>query len=299
MKNLKTVAYLYSKAFEYVAREGTFDRHVAPYDSIVISGGGQHDANRFLSLKQRDFMERKIYRYLDWWGASYWKKELSTIPRWINGPGDWGTKEGWKTASSPYLYRLDGFHVLRMIKAMFKIANKYPNQAGLFLDDFNHDKGYWRVPADIRRVAWPKSIDGGWDWVHKMQRQTEYFTRAILAARGQKLVVNGEGRSQAGPRLWESVGKWINTAELLAGAMPGDHVLVKGIAPDRESWITTTRPEGGYPIGTSFQQVFRDVAEICQMKDLHLGLCLEDNPHTGGSSATTHIYSDPNTWMKI
>ena len=187
-----------------------------------------------------------------------------------------------------------------MVYAMFAIANEYPDQAGLFLDDFSsaYEHRHWRLSEfpEIEEIAWPLKAPGRWE--RTLQNETEHNARALLGLRSQKLIVNGSSRL-SGPRLWESVGRWISLKELAAGAVAGDHVLVKGIAPDRESWISTVRPESGYPPGTSFKDVFSDVYNVCKKLDLVLGLSLEDNPTEGGSSLCTHKFSDPREWETI
>jgi hypothetical protein len=298
---METVQFMYSKSFRNSARDGKLDEHVAKHDHIVISGGGHADLVETCSEKFRAKIEPKLYRYLDWWGSSYYKRSESGFPRWVDGPGDdkFGPCPEYKTERSPYLYRIDQHHPLRIVYAIWDIIHEFPHQAGLFLDDFegHYSKAYWRVPAYMREKCWPLYAPG--DWSRPLLDETEGFSRALMGLRSQALIVNGSGRSHNGPRLWESVGKWISIAEVMNGARKGDFLLVKGIDTDRKGWITTTRPEGGYPPNTSFKQVFHDAYKVAAAKGLILGLCLENNPIEGGSSCCTHAHSDPDKWANI
>jgi len=296
---MQTVQYMYSKSFRKAAAEGTLESDVAAHDHVVVTGDGQADMAASCPRAFCHDLEARIYRYIDWYGASYFDRASSGVPRWADGPGDYGFPP-LKTPRSPYLYRIDQFHELRLAHTVWDIMAQYPDQAGVFLDDFSELRShrYWRVHEypELEAIAWPLAAPG--DWPVALQQSCERVLRSLMTLRSQALVVNGDSRC-AGPRLWESVGKWVGLEEIAKGCQPGDHMLVKGVGTDRRSWLTASRPEGGYMPGTSFEDIFRDCYALAREKDLVIGLSLEDNPDEGGSSLCTHAFSDPGVWSKL
>lgn len=294
----QSVCLLYSGAAESALdRNQTGD--VASNDLVIVEGSAPSVIDRLWPLHRRAAILAKTVLYFDWWGCAY-DKRPGPMTLW-HQPGPRDLTPGlnaFKAQAWPYL--MDDDHMERLLGQVLTAADSHPDAAGIFLDDFQ-DVAYWDLTDAQRDLVW-----GGRHSSHPLFRAkmvyAERILRFLLNRIDMGLWVNGNYR-QAGARMWESLGEWVSPSDLEAGARPGDMVLVKGIASDRESWLSTrTEAEhfGGYPGGTSFRQVFLDLLELAERKSLTVGLCLGEYPLVGGGSkATVHRYTNPNTWGAI
>jgi hypothetical protein len=290
---VRNICFLYGNSPYWAVQNGQVE-DLIPYDQFVFTAGGSHSVDRDIDPKLGKEFHKKSYKYIDWWGDSIYKVIDSSSPRFHAAPGDLGMPE-LKSIKSPYLFVIDKFHNQRFLQMVWDMANKLEG-CGLFLDDWSPNKNYWQLPYYVRTTAWP--LYGPGDWAQPMLEECEHMCRAFGALRGKEMMVNGRGR-RYGARLWESVGKWISPEELAEGAQPNDSVLVKGLASNGTDWVKTVRPEGGHPIGTSLEVIFREVLEIARQTDLKVGLCYEERPDFGGSQCSPHAFTNPKTWAQF
>ena len=292
---MKPILFAYNGCASRCAEAGELDALLA-YPEVVAGGGGYADLRQHLRPHQLEELEPKLYRYIDFWGASYPHQAGAGVHRWCPGPQDVYPGVEVRSSQGPYPYVQDRHQWRRWLGWAWSIISAYPKQRGLFFDDWTGNVNWWRLtPEEVARV-WPEWQAG--DWMQEVLEEVEQYARALAGLRGQQIIVNGRAR-RSGPRLWESLGKWCSLAELQAVALPGDVVLVKGIKADGVSWATTYRPEGGYPAGTSFKQVFSEAYQVAQLEGLRLALCYEDRPEAGGSTLSWHSYSNPARWAEL
>lgn len=262
-------------------------------DVIVATCHGYDEARRHReAVTLLEQLEPKLYRYVDVYGAGYYKASEAGVPTWFPGAADLYPVKRYDAKAHPY-HRGRIFEQL-WFKAIDQLLRDYPDQAGIFVDDFQGSIAYWGLTAQAHAELEIGNVDA------ELQRlkRIEIATRARASMRHQHVIVNGAGATQ-GARLWESVGRWITLAELTAGAGRGDLVLVKGLEPDGSSWARTEIAEhGGYPNGTSFRTVFKDVLELAATRGLIVGLCYQTAP-PGQSQCSRHAYTNPSTWSSI
>lgn len=285
---MKTAFFAYSHAL----REPD-DISAALKNDYIVATAGEHRHLGMAGNTWRLLVEPKLLRYMDVWGASYYK-QVDSPGAWFPGPGDRRTPRFDEGAAFPY--KRDEFYLGSMWRDCADLMAGHPEQAGIFADDFRPEVDYWDLSQATRaacRFEHPERE------AYRL-RQLETAVRAQAAIEGQIVVVNGTGhpKQTEGPRLHESIGKWSRLDSPLI--RKGDWLLVKGI--DNEGGWAVTDPareqSGGYPGGTSFLDVFRDVLDFAEQKDLVVALCCAKKDE-GKSQCRAHPYMDPKTWESL
>lgn len=289
------------------AYAGAVERNLADavlaYDLHWLGADGRASLARAFVPAEAFAVEKKSLLYFDRWGTPYYS--LSELPHagWQPGPGDltpWLPRT--RSPKGPYPYRIDKFWRLTFPGLLFNAASSPENAhvLGFALDDWTGDVDWWNLSPAERRVYWPDWKPGG-DWNQAQLEEEESYARALCALRGKIAMVNGRGR-RLGSRLFESFGVW-ESPETVKLARPGDGIIVRGILGDRKSWGATTAPKevGGFPVGTSFRDVFRIALKLAIEKDLYLGLGMLERPldNPSGSAYGVHEYLDPRKWEAI
>ena len=220
--------------------------------------------------------------------------------RWFPGPQDIYPAIKVQSRQGYYPYVQNSQQLHRWIGWAQSLAESYPLQAGIFVDNWRGHVNYWDLTDWQKRRVWPDWEPG--DWMQRNLERAEAYLLAILSRYGQEVMLNGDSRRR-GPRLFESLGKWISMADVRASARPGDTVLVKGVIQGpvglSDTWGTTYSPYGGYPPGTSFRDVFNELLGIAEERDLGVALGYQMSPPRGGSKLGWHSFSDPATWDSL
>lgn len=277
---------------------------VRRFDLWWLTARALHSLRRWYDEQTQAIVEGRSYLYFNRWGCAYYSIADLSYPAWQPGPGDvYGDFPRIRSERGPYPYRIDSFWSETLARMIFNVASSaaYRHFEGIALDDWQGDVNYWNLSPDERAVCWPTAPPlPPRDWDAASLRIEENYIRALAALRGKRVLVNGRARL-LGPRLFESFGEWESPESVLGSIRSGDAIVVRGIRADRESWGSTTKPAeiSGFPIGTSFRDVFRKACAIAAEKDAYLGLALCETPPEGGSVYNYHKFFDPLTWEAI
>lgn len=252
-------------------------------------------------------VEERAFLYFDRWGAPYFSIAELPYPAWAPGPGDlYSSVPRIRSERGPYPYRVDEFFSERFARAVFNVAGSpiYAHVKGIGVDDFTGDVNWWNLSDEEARIVWPtapRPLVRNWDL--ERLRVEESYVRSLCALRGKRVMVNGSARRMKGPRMFEGFGQWESPESVGESAQPGDAIVVKGIRGDRESWdVTRNAPHvSGFPIGTSFLEVFQIAFGLAESKGCSLCLALSERPYDnpGGSLFSAHKFFDPRTWEAL
>ena len=295
--DIKSICFLYGNAYTKAKELGHIDAALANDEFVLSSQGRGRILYEATKEEQKQFFH-KAYLYLDWWGASKYSIANDAYPDWQPCPGDLSMPEI-RSPKGPYCFVIDKFHIQRYVSWVWNTINSplYSMSKGIFGDDWQSVR-WWNLSPEEIEIAWPLQASQGAGFYAEMQHDTEHYIRALCALRNKKVIVNGNNRKW-GERLFECYGKWVSKEVIEEHSRPGDAIMVNGLKADRETWAKTYRPQGGYPEGTSFKEVFKDAMELALEYDLRLGISMEESPEDGGSIYSTHKYTDPKTWEKI
>lgn len=280
---------------------GTALLRVQANDNIVMTHSAFHRAVAE-GIPDPDLFESKLFRYVNAWGASNFRAVDSSAPTWFPCPGDAWPMPKIRAKAYPYM-RHERFRHF-WFQWMFGILRAFPDQAGVFIDDFRPEVDYWGLsPAEENFL---KIMDEGSE-AERLDK-IEVASRALAALQRrrdgstQRIVVNGTGNQKAlnGPRLHESIGIWSKLDSPLI--RPGDWVLINGLKADGASWAVTEpwmEASGGFSPGTSFMEIFSQA--LAKADDMGLGVALgyHERPRPGASKLSVHSYTDPSTWNQF
>ena len=266
----------------------------------IVTGSSSMDLLRTYGPEAFTRTLAKTYLYLDYWGCSYRTVAENNHPSWQLGPADiYATLPYVRADKGQFPYRMDQFHDQRFAEMCFAVLNSkvWAGCRGLFIDDFDPNVRWWGLDPDEQAIVWPFGSNRPEEML-----VMDAWLRALAGLRGkgaEGILFNGSAIDK-GYRLWESVGKW-KSREDVESAKAGDALLVYGIASDGCSWAKVTRDGTGWPIGTSFKNVFHDCLMVADKKDLRIALAYAEKNVNAGfwSKCAPHEFSDPNTWGTI
>ena len=236
--------------------------------------------------------------YMNAWGCAYPSVSYVDVPTWQLGPRDIiPTMPYIQADRGQFPYRVTAHWPEQLAHYCFNVCNGYPGIAGLFLDDFTPNVFWWGLSDRYRDVVWPGWRADGYatDYMDKAER----FIRVFAGLRGKDVLVNGDARRH-GPRIFEAFGRWTGPGDVAEHGRPGDYIVVKGLCSDGVSWgATVNEPaRSGFPIGTSYLEVFRAAYNLAVEKDMGLALAYQTAP-AGKSQYSEHGHWDPTTWEEL